>query len=979
MKNSAEKKRVVVVGNGMVGHRFCEKLIEYDKAGAYHITVFGAEKHMAYDRVHLSSLFDGATPEDLRMAESDTWYHDHGITVHLGEEVVGIGRDTKTIVTAMGREVFYDILILSTGSSAFIPPMAGVENEGVFPYRTIEDVADIKTYGAKAKHIAVIGGGLLGLEAAKACKDMGVKTTVVERAPFLMARQVDPVGGKVLADLIVKLGVDIRTDKITKRILGEADVQGIEFDDGSVLDVDMVVVSAGIRPNDLQARACGLTVGERGGVVVDNRLTTSDASIFAIGEVALFKGMIYGLVGPGFEMADVVASNLCGLQREFNGADMSTKLKLMGVDVASLGDPFSGSDKTHTVTVHDSRRGVYKKLVMCNEGKSLLGAILVGDAAEYGQLSYMIKNGKELPEIPEALLVKGGGADTGFGIENLTDEDIVCSCNAVTKGAICKAIAEHGLTSLDDVKRVTKAGTGCGGCMPMVNDLFKLEMIKAGVTVTNHLCEHFPYSREELYQIIKVTGAKTFDEILTSHGKGCGCEICKPAVASILASLWNDYVAKHAQIQDTNDKYMGNIQRNGTYSVVPRAPGGELTPQQLIRIGEVAIKYDLYSKLTGGQRIALFGAHLSQLPSIWKDLVEVGLETGHAYGKSLRTVKSCVGSTWCRFGVQDSVDMAVVLENRYKGLRSPHKIKMAVSGCKRECAEAMGKDVGLIATEVGKNLYVCGNGGITPRHADLLASDVDSETCIKYIDRFLMYYVKTADKLTRTSTWLGHLDGGLNHLKAVVIDDKLKINEELETQMQYIVDTYQCEWATTLQSPEKLAMFTHFANSPEKDSVKHIRVRDQKRPAPWDKEYPQQADDASYFGGDRLWVDFGPKSVVPSNGGATMKYGRHQIAVFHFEKKNQWFASQNMCPHKREMVLSRGLLGDVKGIPKVVCPMHKRSFSLETGEGLADPEYRIHTFPVEIRNDRIFIQLPSEDELDKLHICDSAKQDVSCS
>ena len=387
---------------------------------------------------------------------------------------------------------------------------------------------------------------------------------------------------------------------------------------------------------------------------------------------------------------------------------------------------------------------------------------------------------------------------------------------------------------LGDLKACTRAGTTCGGCAVMVGQILNIELEKRGIEVNTDICEHFPYTRQDLYMIVRSEQITTFERLISRHGTGHGCDVCKPTVASILASCWNEYVLKnqHAQLQDTNDHFLANMQKNGTYSIVPRVPGGEITPDKLIVLGEVAKKYNLYTKITGAQRIDLFGARVDQLPHIWKELIDAGFESGHAYAKSLRTVKSCVGSTWCRFGVQDSVKMAISLEDRYKGLRAPHKLKMAVSGCTRECAEAQSKDVGIIATEKGWNLYVCGNGGMKPRHADLFASDLDDETLVKYIDRFYMFYIRTADKLQRTAAWMDNLEGGLEYLKEVIIDDKLGICDELEKEMAKIVNTYQCEWKTTIEDPEKMKRFRHFVNSDKKDNkVVFVQERDQIRPA----------------------------------------------------------------------------------------------------------------------------------------------------
>jgi nitrite reductase (NADH) large subunit len=419
------------------------------------------------------------------------------------------------------------------------------------------------------------------------------------------------------------------------------------------------------------------------------------------------------------------------------------------------------------------------------------------------------------------------------GVAAMPDTAQICSCNNVSKGAICAAI-DAGCTTVGALKKSTKAATSCGGCGSLLAQLLKAELASRGVAVTNHLCEHFPYSRQQLFHLIRVGQLKSFGDTLAKHGRGLGCDICKPVVASILASCWNDFVLKRDQavLQDTNDYFLANMQKDGTYSVVPRVPGGEITPDKLIVIGTVAKKYGLYTKITGGQRIDLFGAQVHQLPQIWRELIDAGFESGHAYGKAVRTVKSCVGSTWCRYGMQDSVGYAIDLENRYKGLRAPHKLKFAVSGCTRECAEAQSKDVGIIATERGWNLYVCGNGGMKPRHADLLAADLDSATLIRYVDRFLMFYIRTADRLQRTSVWLENLEGGLDYVKQVVIEDKLGIAAELEADMARVIDSYQCEWRKAIEDPQTLKRFRHFVNSDRTDdNVVFIEERGQIRPA----------------------------------------------------------------------------------------------------------------------------------------------------
>ncbi|MBD0346989.1 MAG: nitrite reductase large subunit, partial [Coleofasciculus sp. Co-bin14] len=694
-------------------------------------------------------------------------------------------------------------------------------------------------YAKQSKVGVVIGGGLLGLECANALQHLGLETHVVEFAPRLMPVQIDDAGGTVLREKIEALGVKIQTSKSTTEIVSEnGKIVKMLFADGSELETDMIVFSAGIRPRDELARSCGLAIGERGGIVINDECQTSDRNIYAIGECALYQNRIYGLVAPGYRMAEVVATHLSNSDTStFTGADMSTKLKLLGVDVASFGDNFAKTPGAKEIAITDSIQGVYKKLVLSEDGSRLLGGILVGDASAYGTLLQFMQNGITLPPYPEDLLMpprEGKPVAAAMGIESLPDTAQICSCNNVTKAEICRAIREDKLTDVPSIKKCTKAGTGCGGCVPLVTNLLKSEMKKAGIEVKNHLCEHFPYSRQELYHLLRVNQIKTFDEVIQEYGKGLGCEICKPTVASMLASTWNEHIlaTPHVGLQDTNDYFLANIQKDGTYSVVPRVPGGEITPDKLIVLGEVAKEFGLYTKITGGQRIDLFGARVDQLPHIWKRLVDAGFESGHAYGKALRTVKSCVGSTWCRFGVQDSTSLAIELELRYRGLRSPHKLKSAVSGCTRECAEAQSKDFGVIATEKGWNLYVCGNGGIKPQHAVLLAADIDKETLIKYLDRFLMFYIRTADRLERTATWFNKLEGGIEYLKQVIIEDSLGICAELEAHMQYLVNTYQCEWKATIEDPEKLQRFRQFINSDQPDpNLAYVEERGQKRPA----------------------------------------------------------------------------------------------------------------------------------------------------
>lgn len=827
----SQKKRLIVIGNGMVGYKFCEKLLATTQREDFIITVFGDEPRPAYDRVHLTEYFAGKSAAELSLAPLN-WYQENQIDLKINTKIQYIDRHLKSVYDQNLEKYDYDFLVLATGSSAFLPTVPGIEKQGVFVYRTIEDLEAITAYGKKVKTAAVIGGGLLGLEAAKAMLDMGLETHVIEFAPFLMARQLDANGAAFLKAKIEELGVKVHLAKNTTQINGDGKVSGLQFQNGENLFVDMLVVSAGIRPRDELAKICHLETGSRGGIVVNDQLLTSDKNIFAIGECALHRNNIYGLVAPGYRMAEVAVKNLCGEKALFTGADLSTQLKLLGIDVASFGNILVDNKENLPVTLENWAQGIYKKLIVSKDGQRLLGGILVGDASDYNRLLGYYQNQIPLLDTPENLLVKAAKSSATAAVDDtLPNHAIVCNCENIPKSTLVEAITHKGCTDIVQLKKCTKSGSGCGGCVPLMKDILSQELKAKGIKVSKALCEHFDFTRSELRELIHRDKLRNYVEILAMHGKGRGCEICKPAVASIIAGCWNEPILKQPLIQDTNDFYLANIQKNGTYSVVPRVPGGEITPEQLILIGQVAVKFNLYTKITGGQRIDLFGARLEDLPKIWAKLVEGGMESGHAYGKALRTVKSCVGWTWCRFGVQDSTAMAIEIENRYKGLRAPHKIKGAVSGCSRECAEAQSKDFGVIATEKGWNLYVCGNGGMKPQHAQLLASDLDGATLIRYIDRFLMYYLQTAEHLIRTATWLNKLSGGIERLKEIIVNDALGIGAQLEQDMQSLVIQYECEWAGALKDPEKLKRFRPFLNTADRDpTVKFVAERGQIKP-----------------------------------------------------------------------------------------------------------------------------------------------------
>ncbi|AGP58014.1 nitrite reductase large subunit NirB [Streptomyces rapamycinicus] len=837
---------IVLIGHGMVGQRFLEALAERKVTETARVVVFCEEPRPAYDRVQLTSYFSGRTPDELSLVE-EGFMARHGIELRLGDPAQVIDRDARTVTSRSGLTVAYDTLVLATGSYPFVPPVPGKDSDGCFVYRTVEDLLAIEEYAGNRSSGIVVGGGLLGLEAAGALRGLGLTTHIVEFNPRLMAIQVDEGGGAALRRTVEDMGLIVHTGVGGKEITADADgaVTAMTLSDGSSIETDLVIFSAGVRPRDQLARDCGLDVGERGGIAVDAACRTSDPAVYAIGECALAAdGRVYGLVAPGYEMAEVAAREIADspVGEGFTGADTSTKLKLLGVDVASFGDAHGTADGCLDVVYSDSRTGVYKKLVVGADG-ALLGGVLVGDAEAYGMLRPL--TGSVPPVSPEQLVLPAGlGAPAALGPSALPDEAVICNCHNVTKGAIRSAVTDHHCTSVPEVKKCTKAGTGCGSCVKALTSLVNDELEAGGVSVDKGLCGCFAYTRAELYEIVRTLRITTYAQLLDSHGRaeareGDGCEVCKPAVASIIASLAptlgaSGYVldGEQAALQDTNDHFLANLQRNGSYSIVPRIPGGEITPEKLIVIGEVARDFGLYTKITGGQRIDLFGARVDQLPLIWTRLVDAGFESGHAYGKALRTVKSCVGQTWCRYGVQDSVRMAIDLELRYRGLRSPHKLKSAVSGCARECAEARGKDFGVIATSNGWNLYVGGNGGADPRHADLLAQDLDDKELIRLIDRFLMFYIRTADRLERTSAWLERIEGGLDHVREVVVEDSLGLCAELEAMMADHVTGYRDEWAETLGDPERLRRFVSFVNAPgaADPTVKFVPERDQVKP-----------------------------------------------------------------------------------------------------------------------------------------------------
>ncbi|KAH0839338.1 hypothetical protein J3R83DRAFT_20 [Lanmaoa asiatica] len=1111
--NSHASKTIFIVGLGMVGIAFIEKMLNLDEAKRYRLTTCGEEAHLAYNRVALTDYFQHRSVEKLYLNQLE-WYarqDPQRFLFYTNEQVTSLDTGAHSITTSKGRTIKYDYCVLATGSDStlppYIPPERAEKTKGIFVYRNVSDLDRILSYSeqhhVRGGRAVVVGGGLLGLEAAKALYDLYVhftcvlrlhdqiklttrstiireaigKVAIINRQAFPLSRQLDDVGGEIVLRRIEAMGVEALTKTFVRDVLISEDgiLTGLVLSNDQHFDAQMVIYAIGITPRDDLARKAGLKREDKGGITVDDLLRTSAPDVYAIGECASWRNNTYGLIAPGIEMADILSFNFTQVEtsvggfqlRQMNMPDLSTKLKLMGVDVASFGDYFaekrisrgaprvknaevvpaepllSVSSTRHrepidtpvweskideskgkdgvtpdviAVTVSSSvptnsslsneappagREGEY---IFTADGKYLLGGMMVGDTSDYVKLVSLVKKRKAIEEPPSKFILGSGGKGEEDGAD-LDDDTQICSCHNVTKGAIAACI-KGGIDNLGDLKAKTKAGSGCGGCMPLVTNIFKAEMKSAGHVVSNNLCAHFAMTRQELFTVIAIRKLKTFPEVMQSAGvqpDSVGCELCKPAVGSILSSLYNELVvspAHHAN-QDTNDKY-----DNRTFSVVPRIAAGEITPDKLIVLGQVAKKYKLYTKITGGQRIDLFGARKEDLPDIWEELNDAGFESGHAYGKALRTVKSCVGTTWCRYGIGDSVGsmyrsrcllstltiplVAIYLEERYKGVRSPHKLKGGVSGCVRECAEAQSKDFGLIATDKGWNskakvsylalrlgsshhfvVFLAGNGGSVPRHATLFATDVPPSKVIRILDRFLMYYIRTADKLMRTARWVEQFEGGIERLKRILLDDELGICEELEKQMDELVGTYSDEWSEVVKSPERRKQFRQFVNTGERlSSMEIIQERGQQRPADWPKQFPPSKLQASQIATPKSeWQwrkvatvqDLAPSNVTTS---AAVKYGDSQLAIFHVPNKG-FFATQQMCPHKRAFVLDHGVVGDnLNGDVYVSCPLHKRNFRLTDGECLNDTEYSIISFNVKQEGGDLLVLLPESEQLD---------------
>ncbi|TVY11727.1 nitrite reductase large subunit NirB [Paenibacillus cremeus] len=773
------KKKLVLIGNGMAGVNAIEQLLKL-APGKYEITVFGSEPHPNYNRILLSSVLAGdANIKDI-VINDWSWYRENGITLHTGQTVTTIDTTKQVVISDKGTTVAYDELIIATGSLPFMLPLPGADKEGVIAFRDIKDCETMLETAKHYKRAVVIGGGLLGLEAARGLRNLNMEVSVVHIFKHLMERQLDETAARMLQEELESQGMQFLLEKHTDSILGGKRVTGVRFKDGSEVKADLVVMAVGIRPNIALAKESGVEINR--GIVVGDYMETNVPHVYAVGECAEHRGVAYGLVAPLYEQGSELAKRLAGVPSAgYQGSVVSTKLKVSGVNVFSAGQ-FAGEPGTKSVRVQDDFDGIYKKIVI-RDGK-VVGAVLFGDTTEGSKLFAMIRNGEDVRGREKEILLGSQGGAKASGVEyaaSMANEEIVCGCNGVSKGTIMNAIAEKGCTSVNDVKYCTKASGSCGGCKPLVADLLTVALGADGVTsVKEGICSCTLYSRDEVVDAIKRMKLTTSKEVMNvlEWKNPEGCSKCRPALNYYLGMIWPEEHEDEVESRAVNERNHGNIQKDSTYSVIPRIHGGVTTAEDLKKIADVAVKYNVQTvKITGAQRIGLYGIKKEDLPSVWQDL---DMTSGFAYGKSLRAVKTCVGSTWCRFGTQDAMSMGIELEKRLERLSTPAKTKVAVSGCPRNCAEATIKDLGVVAIDGGWELYVGGNGGTDVRPAELLVKVKSEEEVIEWTLAYFQYYRENANYNERTSKWIERV--GLESVKQALEseEERLALKERFE-------------------------------------------------------------------------------------------------------------------------------------------------------------------------------------------------------
>lgn len=788
-----QKKKLVLVGNGMAGVRTIEEIIKVS-AEEFEITIFGSEPHPNYNRILLSKVLQGDTKvTDITLNDWD-WYRENNVELYTGETVTGIDSENKVVTTDSGRTQPYDELILATGSLPFMLPLPGADKEGVTAFRDIRDTDIMLDASKKFKKAAVIGGGLLGLEAARGLLNLGMEVSVIHIAPYLMERQLDPTAAKLLQTELEKQGMNFLLEKNTEEIVGKDRVEGLKFKDGSFLEADLVVMAVGIKPNVELAKTSGIPVNR--GIVVDDYMRTGISNVYAVGECVEHRGIVYGLVAPLYEQGKALAADICGkAAKPYEGSVLSTQLKVSGVEVFSAGD-FMEDETKKSIKVFDEQEGVYKKIVL--RGNQIVGAVLFGDSKDGNRLFSMIQKQSDISDTSKVALLQpvGGEAEESL-VAAMAADDIICGCNGVSKGTIIQAIQEKGCTSVDAIKACTSASRSCGGCKPLVADLLQhtLGAEFDGQAKTEAVCSCTTLSREEIVAEIREKGLTHVKEVMNVLGWETeeGCSKCRPALNYYLGMVNPVQYQDERESRFVNERMHANIQKDGTYSVVPRMYGGVTNSKDLRKIADVVDKYDIpLVKMTGGQRIDLLGVKKEDVPKVWEDL---NMPSGFAYGKSLRTVKTCVGEQFCRFGTQDSISLGIALEKKYEGLATPHKVKMAVSACPRNCAESGIKDLGVVGIDGGWEIYVGGNGGTHLRAADLLYKVKTDEEVIEITSAYLQYYRETANYLERTSAWIERV--GLQHVKEVL--DDLETRKDLCGRMEEALSTYKDPWKEILE------------------------------------------------------------------------------------------------------------------------------------------------------------------------------------
>jgi nitrite reductase (NADH) large subunit len=736
-------ERLVVVGNGMAGIACVEQILRHSPR--FQITVFGDETHVNYNRIQLSSVLAGEkTADDIVMNGLD-WYIENGIDLRLGVKITSVDPLAKTVRGDDGSVTPYDKLLLATGSTPLIPSIAGSDKDGVYCFRNLDDTRALIGRVQPGLRTVVIGGGLLGLEAARGLQLQGAEVTVVHLMNSLMERQLDPPGGQYLQQKIESMGIKILLGHNTTAILGNGRVQGISFVNGYRMETDLVVIAVGIRPNVELGRAAGLTINR--GIVVNDYMETSDPSIFAVGECVEHRGIVYGLVAPLYQQGRVLAATITGNRGpRYEGSVPEARLKIMGIDVFSAGFVQDGGPECETVRYEDPSLGIYKKLVL-RDGR-LAGVILIGDLSDSNRYLDWLRTGVDLSDRRRRLLSPDPAPDRGVAVAEIPDSEIVCGCNGVTKGAIISAIHEKSIRTLAQLKQCTRASTGCGSCTDLCVGLLKAVAPEFEEDKKKVLCECVPFTQDNLREIVRSQKLRSVQQILDVYGNGVGCEVCKPALSYMVDMTWCGEHEEDRSARFINDRVHANIQRDGTFSVIPRIRGGVTSPAELRRIADVAEKYDVRMvKITGSQRIDLLGVAKADLPKIWADL---GMPSGQAYTKGVRMVKTCVGTEFCRYGTQDSIATGIELERRLENLFTPHKTKMGVVGCPRNCAEATVKDIGLVGQEGGWQVVVGGAAGKSVRKADLLITVETSEQALEAAQLFFQYYREQANYLERT-------------------------------------------------------------------------------------------------------------------------------------------------------------------------------------------------------------------------------------